>query len=459
MSNNRKVVKFEEKRFPNIMKYLVALILLYVIVIGWNYITQEHIAIYEVNTSSISDDTPMYGFIIRNEEIVYSEETGYINYYNAEGNRVGIGDVVYTVDSNGEVSSMLEQIQSSKDTVYNISSMREIIATYQNSFDMSTYYQVDNFLYDIKNELFEQSRGSLYSDLDQMFEKSGKDKSFTNVSAVKSGVLAYSIDGYENYRKENITAELFSKYDSVSPQRIQNLETTEAGSPVYRLVSNNDWSLIVKLDDVYFKELQEMDYVRVTIKKDDISFNAAVELFDNNGTHFAKLTTSRYMERYINDRFLEIEFNLKSATGLKIPNSSIFKKNFFVISDDLVTTGNEGIGVVREKVDEEGQITHEFVAFGDSLHIDGEYYVSDSVLSSGDILMNASGGNSFVVQDKKSLSGVYYVNEGYCKFRPIDILYQNKEYTIISDSTRNGLSTFDHIVVEPAALDDDDFIN
>ena len=87
-----------------------------------------------------------------------------------------------------------------------------------------------------------------------------------------------------------------------------------------------------------------------------------------------------------------------------------------------------------------------------------EYYVSASVLQGGDILMDASSGENYIVRNRKKLSGVYYVNEGYCQFRPIEVQYKNKEYTIISDHTENGLSAYDHIVVDPASLQDDDFI-
>lgn len=53
---------------------------------------------------------------------------------------------------------------------------------------------------------------------------------------------------------------------------------------------------------------------------------------------------------------------------------------------------------------------------------------------------------------------MYYVNQGYCQFRPIEVLYKNKEYSIVSDHTVNGLSAYDHIVVDPTYLNDDDFI-
>ena len=72
--------------------------------------------------------------------------------------------------------------------------------------------------------------------------------------------------------------------------------------------------------------------------------------------------------------------------------------------------------------------------------------------------MDSSAGEDYIVSEKKKLSGVYYVNEGYCRFRPVEIQYKNKEYTIVKEQTPYGLAAYDHIVVDPSSLKDDDFI-
>lgn len=87
------------------------------------------------------------------------------------------------------------------------------------------------------------------------------------------------------------------------------------------------------------------------------------------------------------------------------------------------------------------------------------YYVGKNTLSDGDILITKFGDSEqYRVHETGELSGVYYVNQGYCQFRPIEVLYKNKEYSIVSDHTANGLSAYDHIVVDPTYLNDDDFI-
>jgi len=456
---SRKVVSIKKGRFqPNLTSFIILLIIIYVLFLGWSYITKERISIYEVNTTDISDDTPLYGFILRSEEVEKTEQNGYINYYNAEGTRVGKGDVVYTVDTNGEVSNMLKEIQKSTITPESILTMREVISSFQNSFSMADYTQVSSFQYAVNNVIFEQSRGTLFSDLNKSLKASGQSKDFLKVTAPKSGVISYSVDGYEELGQNDITSEILEQYGIPTKKQLQSSESVPAGSPVYKIITSNDWSLIVKLTDEYYDKLKDLDTVRVTIVRDDISFNASVELYDRDGVHFAKLSTARYMERYINDRFLKIEFNLKSASGLKIPNSSILKKEYSVLPPNVIETGDEGAGVLKQVLDENGNPKPEYVGLGDSEIVDGQYYVDTSIIDAGDVLKDYENGGNYTVSSKATIEGVYCVNEGFCEFRPIEIIYQNKEYTIVSDATIGGLATYDHIVVDPSSLSDNDFI-
>lgn len=456
--SGKKVVKFKKRFHPNLAFFLFLLIVVYIIVLAWGFFAKSHVSIYEVNTSDISDDAPLYGFVMREEEVVKTEEAGYINYYCSEGNRIGKGDVAYTVDPNGDVSKMLEQIQSEKVHTESIVQMREVISSFQSSFSMSNYNDVTRLKYDAKNVVFDMNNGSLYSDLKKAMTSSGKDKNFTKVTAKKSGIVAYTMDGYENIRMDDISADLFDEYGSIARKQMQTDGSMESGTPVYKLITSNNWSLVVKLDDSYYQALKEQSSVRVTVLKDKVSFNASVELFDRGVEHFAKLSTSRFMEHYINDRFLQIEFNLKSASGLKIPNSSILQKDFYVLPKSVVTKGTEGIGAVKQTIDANGKNTHEFVSLKNALLIKGNYYITGSAIQGGDILMDSSSGENYIVNRKQKLAGVYYVNKGYCQFRPIEVKYKNKEYTIVSAQTDNGLSAYDHIVVDPTSLNDDDFI-
>lgn len=453
----QRVIPMKKRFRPNLAFFILLLIIAYLAVLGWNYLTKEHISIYEVNTTQISDDPPLYGFILRSEEVVTADTGGHVNYYNPEGSRVGAGKIVYTIDQHGEISEMLEKLQNDTKDRESLSAVREVIASFQNSFTYSDYTYVRNFTSSIESILFEQSRENLFKLLNQQLKDRGMGKDYIRGLSNKSGIIVYSLDGYEGMQQKNITPELFDQYASVSRNYLQKKEKIAAGEPVYKLITSNDWALVIKLDDTYYEELYDQKYVRVTIDKDNLEFNAEVNLFDQNGTHFAKLSTSRYMEHYINDRFLKIGLNLKSAAGLKIPNSSILDKEFYVLSENSVTNNKGTKGVVKQVIGGDGKPSHVFVPISESIYINGSYYVDSADITGGDILMTQTG-ETEIVSSKQALQGVYCVNEGYCEFRPIEIRYQNKEYSIVSDDTNGGLMAYDHIVVDPSNLDGDDFI-
>ena len=66
----KNVIQMKKRFRPNLSLafFLFLLIIIYIIVLAWGYFAKEHISIYEVNTTDISDDAPLYGFVIRSEE-------------------------------------------------------------------------------------------------------------------------------------------------------------------------------------------------------------------------------------------------------------------------------------------------------------------------------------------------------------------------------------------------------
>lgn len=452
------VVKMRPHSQPGIAFFLTLLILLYLIILAWNYFTDSHVSIYEVNTSEISDDSPLYAYVLRKEEVVTTDDEGYINYYIPEGSRVGKNDIVYTLDDDDSLRSMLTTIRSENSGSTQITPVREQIETFYNTFSLSNYHQVSDFHFSLNNLLLEQSRGNLFKDLKKQIKTSGVSANYRRYKAAKSGIVSYYTDGYESLTEKQITSDILDKNGTIERKQVATSGKVLASDPAYKLVTSNDWYLIAELDDSYYNSLKELEYVRVTIAKDGISFNASVKHYNEGNKHLIRLGTSRYMERYINDRFLRIEFALRQASGLKIPNSSIMKKEYWEVPSNYVTNSNRKISVVKRVFKEDGTADTETIDVTSYYADEEKYYIRDQRLKAGDLIMNGSG-ETYELATKATRDGVYSVNEGFCRFKPVDILYQNKEYSIISDTTRDGLSAFDHIVVDPSDLNDDDFID
>ena len=69
------------------------------------------------------------------------------------------------------------------------------------------------------------------------------------------------------------------------------------------------------------------------------------------------------MSTFTPDRYLDIELILNDEVGLKIPNSSIVEKEFFLIDEEfMIISGENGReGVVRQCYLDDGTISSEFV--------------------------------------------------------------------------------------------------
>ena len=240
-------------------------------------------------------------------------------------------------------------------------------------------------------------------------------------------------------------------------------ELTETGTAVYKLATNETWSLVIPIEPERGAALEEEGYVLVRFLKNQYESWGQVSLLNNaDGNTYLQLTFTNSMITFISDRFLEVELIIYEETGLKIPNSSIAQKEFFLIPEEYVTQGgdNGNQGVIRQCYLEDGTISSEFVET-EVYNYDsesGEYYLDVSILNAGDVLYKPDSQETFTVSKRATLIGVYNINKGYADFKQINILYQNEEYSIVEANTMYGLNVYDYIVLDAAAVSDDQFI-
>ena len=150
---------------------------------------------------------------------------------------------------------------------------------------------------------------------------------------------------------------------------------------------------------------------------------------------------------------------LEEDKGLKIPNSAIAERNFFLVEKDFMTVGENGQdGVIRQTFDENNEMTTEFVETTVYNIEDDVYYLDEAALSVGDVIYKNDSQETMTVSKQASLVGVYNINKGYADFKQIIILYQNDEYSIVESNTRYGLNCYDYIALDASTVVDDQFI-
>ena len=166
---------------------------------------------------------------------------------------------------------------------------------------------------------------------------------------------------------------------------------------------------------------------------------------------------------------IDVTFLVDDKQGLKIPNTSIVEKEFYLIPKDyaIVNEENNSKSFLKEVYSDDG------TAGAESLNMtiyyeDDDYYYLDPMetdyttgelkLTAGTYLLKEDSSDKFAVGQKGSLQGVYNINKGYTQFRQISILAQNEEYTLVEEGTSYGLTVYDRIVLNGSTVSEDQII-
>lgn len=455
---NRKVVRYRKQVHINVGVVVFIIIFIYLVLLCLQFFQTDKISFYEVVEKSISDDNTFEGLILRDETVYYTDTAGYVNYYIGDGERAAKGATIYTVDETGDVYKQLVHAdQEDAVSAYDTEAIQNTITAFHHAYSDSNYVTALDFKYDIENTILKQDTESLVSSLDQITKKTRSD--FDIVMTKKSGIVSYTMDGMENLTKKKITAELF-KQKQDNREQLRKTEAVKEGSPAYKLITSEKWSIIIPFTKEQYKSFQETEQVFVGFPKSGQTVTAGISVFEQAGGYYGQLSLDQYMDLYRSDRYIEVELKVNKADGLKIPVSSIVTKEFYLAPKSYVTVGGKtnSMGVTKKVTDEETKkISYEFVPVTVFLEQDGMYYIEADDLSGGDTILNEKE-KEYQLSKTGSLEGVYNVNKGYAVFRVIEKIYENKEYVIVNEGTPYGLAIYDHIVVNADKIEESQII-
>lgn len=455
------ITKYRKPLNLNIGMIIFAVIFIYVVVCVIMYLSSEQVVGYEVKEGALSSNNIYKGIALREEEIVYSTSAGYVNYYAREGERTAVGNLIYTIDETGRLSDYIKTSETGENTLSDdeLYALKTEIAAFTNGFDRTNFSDIYNFKYNIQGTVIKLANYNILENANALNEASNSTL-IDYYYAGNSGIVIYSVDGYEELTLQKMTAEHFDQQNYERTYLVNN-ELVAVNDPIYKLSTNEDWTIVIQVDKELAEQLVEEAYVKVKFLKNQYTSWGAVEAYTNEeGDTFVSLSFTNSMITFCSDRFIDIELILEDETGLKIPNSSIVEKEFFIVPKEYVTTGgNSGkSGVLLETYDEEGNTTTEFVETTIYEETETEYYLDDTVLRSGSYLIKPESTEKYAVSRTGSLIGVYNINKGYTDFKQIIILYQNDEYSIVKSNTNYGLNVYDYIVLDASTVDDNEFI-
>lgn len=460
-ANNEKIVKYRRPLNINIGMIVFAVIFVYIVIAIYTFFTQKNIVPYEVKIGSLSTNNIYRGIALRQEEIILAGQAGYITYLTREGTRSGVRNPVYVIDQMGELSAYLSRYEAEEVSLSatDLQELKTEILGFVNNFDETAFESVYDFKYNVQGTVLKLANFNILSGIEEL-SNSGAQMIFNGYSP-RSGIVIYSVDGFEDTVLYDINREMFDIQNYEKTQLINNNLVGE-GDPVFKISTSEDWSVVILVDDAAkYEELASRQYIRVKFLKNQYESWGRVTPFTNvQGDNFIELGFTNSMITFCQDRFIDIELITEEEKGLKIPVSSIVEKEFFIVPKEYLTRGgrNNSQGVLREAFTDEGDRTTEFIETAVYHETEGEYYLDDMRLRIGDYLVKPDSAETYTVSKRGTLIGVYNINKGYADFKQIVKLYESDEYAIVRSNTQYGLSVYDFIALDAQMVRENELI-
>ena len=424
--------------------------------------TRDKISVYEVVYGKTAESANKYyeGLIVRDETVFTSPNSGYLNCFVREGEKVAIGSSVYTIDENGTISELLQEALTNENSLTdeNYTAIKNMISEFTLDYTDSEFDEVYNFKIDIDSALLEYVNMNAINEIISSVDSTNHSV-FKMITAQKSGIVSYIIDGYEGKTVESLSLTDFNK-NNYSRTSHKTNDLIDSGTPVYKTVNSEQWDILIPLSAEDATKYADDTLMKIRFCDDDVIAVGDFQIIYIEGQAYGKISLEQHMVRFVSERFVDIQIVEEKTEGLKIPKTSLVNMDFYVIPEKFVSLGGNSTdtGFLLETYDEDGNITVEHVTPHIYEFIDGYYYVSTEDFKSRDNLVLADMSEKYTISAKKSLTGVYNINNGYCVFREVNILAESSDYYIVESGTTYGLLVYDHIVLDSDLVEENQVV-
>jgi len=458
MEDNISYIDKHRKKYKfNVGIMVFGLVFIYILANLIIYLAKDPVSIYEVKEGSLYRNTSYTGFIKRNEMVVSAEKDGYVNYLVPEGTKVGMKTRVYTsTDNKLEFDDSTNEVTNSEFTDNEIASLYEKVGSMSARFNNTKFEEVYLIKDTLVNAIDNKSTKSRSAQIDDMLQAGMQNLGVYN--SQHFGLINYAIDGYEGVSEDKISADDIEKKNYKRTNMGSN-EMVKTGEPVYKVITDDFWTVVVLLDKKTASELKERTSVSVKFVKDGSQTVAGIYVKERDGKYFGYLSFNKGIVRYFKDRFIDIELILENVSGLKIPKSSVIEKEFYEVPEDYITYGgnSKSSGILLDKGTDNPEFMHVNIYATDTK--DGVVFLDKSIFKdTSKSLILTDSNQSLKLSKTKKLEGVYNVNKGYALFKTIDILSKNDDYYIVLAGGNYGISNYDHIALDGSKVKESDVV-
>lgn len=448
-------------------------------------LTKPKISYQVVKTGVIDDSKSMSGIILRNEQVVYSQDTGNVQYVISEGEKVKKDGLVYVLVDEEQLAQTTQTESEIDEQIYNNAENRKDISFYQDQIynldedvrtDIDTFYDnryenITHYVYVLRGQLDQNinKRTSIYTKEQEERKESIahlKTQIETDINryrlgktAPQAGIVSYKLDGQETANALEVLETLnYDKYNSIikdSNISYLNKTTVTQEEPLYKIILDNKWYVVSYVDisqEEAFKEGESyiLDFIGGNGKQ--IKFKLTSKKTENDKRIRLVFETNDQIGSFLESRYVDFSIGNKNVKGLKIPLQAIVEQNMLKVPSHFYVEHEGKMGVYRKT----GEVT-EFLPTSIQYRKDDYIYIRQDITNSNglqvnNIIVDGQTGNTYEVTEIETKQGVYVINGKMAQFKTIEIDIVSGEYAIIKDSIGTQLKEMDKIISNPKSI-------
>ena len=243
MNKNHKIVKYPGGNGFHFSLVIFILIIIYLLVNIFLYVTGPNVSVYEVKQGTIAANNIYKGLIIRSEEILYADQTGYVDYYWKGGEKASVVDNIYSVDTKG---TLAKQIQDAPFTLgsSDINEISTLLGSFHATYNSNEFFEARDLKENLDSTITQAVNLSGYAALSEEIHSAEAGNLFSLKRPPKSGIVMYDVDGYEGITLENYNSSCFDM-SNYKKEALNTREQINSGDPAYKLITSEKWYIVV----------------------------------------------------------------------------------------------------------------------------------------------------------------------------------------------------------------------
>ncbi|SFP94109.1 hypothetical protein SAMN02910358_00185 [Lachnospiraceae bacterium XBB1006] len=444
------VVKFKRPFQFRIGGIIFGVLFLYLLVVIISFFTHKRVASYEVTIGDLSSYYSFHALALRQEQVVNASRDGYITYLAKEDTKVSAKTIVYALhDSDSFYQDLSHASENEKGelTSEQNKELLELLDEFSYAYKDDHFYDLYGFQNSVNSKILEtysanNSASSVVSGMSAYY-------------AYQPGIVLLEEDGLESVNINNFTPEQVDGIE-YTKNSFGNSNQVRTGDPIYKLITDENWQLIVPLDEELKQNLSADSYVDVKFLLDNRTITVPFQILKRQGREFLCLELQTGLIRYAKSRYVDIDLVINKTKGFKIPNSSIIKLPFLAIPKEyLMESGNEkGVMLVSSEKEKEATFVSTAVYATDDRYC----YVRTKKLRVGDNIQIPGTAETYKIEATKQYPCVYCMNKGYAVVRIVRVIKKNDDYSITEMGVPYSIHNYDHIVLDGALVKEGEII-